>query len=76
MKIKLIVELNKESRKLRGYDCRDFLSTFALVRLKILVKSVVSLSVKEKCILNLARFEESVLLGYDTMSLGSWFPTF
>jgi hypothetical protein len=71
VKINMIVELNKESRKLCDYDCRDFLSTLELVKLKILIKFFLSVSVKEKGILNLGRFEHSVLLGYDAVSQGN-----
>jgi len=43
MEIKVIVQLNKESRKLRYYDFLDFPSIFASWKLKAVVKFVVSL---------------------------------
>lgn len=42
-KIKVIVQLNKESRELLDYDFRDFPSVFASLKMKAVVKFVLSL---------------------------------
>lgn len=72
----MTVKLNKDWRNHVTTFCREFPSIFTLVKLKILVKVVVSVSVKQKSILDLGRFGNFVLLRFDAVSLVNWFLTF